>query len=147
MTQRLVERREYTRLVVDIEAVLGQPDGARYAGRVRDISFAGAYLDCDDASQEEEAVPVRGCVLSLLVDGRPAPVRLRCTIVDRQGGRVGLRFTGAEESDFTVLREYLLSQSSDPDALIREIRDMPNPVFAPPLPRFANWLSQLVLRT
>ena len=146
MTRSLMERREYTRLVVDIEAVLGQPDGTCYPGRVRDISFAGAYLDCDDASQGDEAAPMRGCVLSLLVDGRPAPIRLRCIVVDRQGGRVGLRFTGAEESDFTVLREYLLSQSDDPDALTREIRDMPNPVFAPPLPRFANWLSQLVLR-
>ena len=40
----------------------------------------------------------------------------------------------------------LLGQSADPEALIREIRDTPNPVFAMPLPRFASWLSQLLRR-
>ena len=147
MTQALVERREYSRLAVDTAADLVRPDGVRHAGRVRDISFAGAHLDCAAASDPPVGNTLRGCVLSLHISGRTRPVQLRCMMVDRQGERVGLRFTGAEEGDYAALREFLLSQSADPEALIREIRDMPNPVFASPLPRFATWLSQLLRRS
>ena len=146
MTQALVERREYSRLTVDIAAELVRPDGVRHAGRVRDISFAGAYLECVPTADLPAGETLRGCVLSLHVSGRTWPVQLRCMIVDRQGERVGLRFTGAEEGDYAALREFLLGQSADPEALIREIRDTPNPVFAMPLPRFASWLSQLLRR-
>jgi PilZ domain len=146
LTKNFPERREYSRLTVDIPAELAQADGLHHAGRVRDISFAGAYLDCATASASPGPLPLRGCKLSLQLAGRDQPVRLGCMLLDRQGTRLGLRFSGAQEEDFFALRQFLLSLSPDPEAMVREISDMPNPVFSQPLPRFTAWLSQLMKR-
>lgn len=141
----MTERREYTRVRCTAESVLQLPDGATLQGVTRDLSLGGAHMDCAEAPA---AAPPGGgapaCTLMLSIPGRDAtlPVALRCDLVYLEGGRAGLRFTGAEAADFERFRDFLLALADDPQALEQEMRHYPNPVFArgPALPA---WVRRL----
>lgn len=144
-----MERREYTRLTVALTASLRAPDGQQTFGIARDISFGGVYLEAGDPAAVAAELPVRGCELTLRLGsatGAPAVV-IQCDLVDLGGSRLGLRFTGASEADFELLRDHLLTLAPDPAALRREFEEMPNLAFtAPLLPSFQRWLERMLAR-
>lgn len=142
-----MERREYTRLTVDLDSTLRWPDGRMASGRIRDISFGGAYLElAAPPLAAAAALPVRGCTLMLRLPA--SEVTVQGDVVDLAGPRLGLRFTGAEEAEFARLRDYLLASAPDPDALRREVEQSPNPAFSPPLklPSFQHWIERMRAR-
>lgn len=146
-----MERREYTRISCQVSAVLHLPDDQRQVGVVRDISFGGAYLDCDrkEACRPTDA-PSNICTLELHInDGRvTTAVRVRCQVVETQRHRVGLRFTGADPEDYEHLRRFLLRNAEDSAALLEEMRVFPNPAFSEEfhLPGFSHWLKRMLVR-
>lgn len=145
------ERREYTRIEVELPSVLCWPDGTVSSGVVRDLSFGGAYLvRATGPAPAEDGLPVRGCQIEMefaLSGAKPVVARIGCDLVDLEARRLGLRFTGAEESEYERLRQGLIALAPDPDALVRELEEMPNPAFAVPLlPSFRTWLTRMLAR-
>lgn len=147
-----MERREYTRITTELSSRVSLPGGAQFTGTTRDLSFGGAYMDCDaPPGIAPEALPQpEECVLTLgwEIEGRPVSVAIRAHLVELTGPRAGLRFCGAEQADYEHLRGYLLQHAPDYDALLREIQDFPNPAFPAqgPLPAFADWLGRMLER-
>ena len=146
-----MERREYTRISCQVDAVLFLPNDQRQQGMVRDISFGGAYLDCNrrDSCRPSEG-PSNICTLELRIsDARGSgPVRIRCQVVEVLDHRVGIRFTGADAPDYEQLRRFLLRNAENSAALLEEMRVFPNPAFSEEfhLPGFTHWLKRMLER-
>ncbi len=146
-----MERREYTRIACHVDAVLHLPGEARQHGLVRDISFGGAYLECDrqEACQSGDG-PSSTCTLEMRITDTPQPTRarIRCQVVEVAPRRVGLRFTGADAGDYEHLRRFLLHGAEDPAALLEEMQVFPNPAFSDEfhLPGFSHWLKRMLER-
>ncbi len=143
------ERRGYTRIACDVSAELRLPDGTVHTGTVRDISFGGAYLDCDQpasvAVQQRAELGDCDLRLSLSVEGQVRPAHIKCLVIESIECRVGLRFTGSNPDEYQHFRAFLLAHAEDPDALRREIQFFPNPAFPmePAWPAFTDWLKRL----
>ena len=144
-----MERRGYTRITCEIPAELKLSHGGSHAGIVRDISFGGAYLDCDQPAaitpKQIAEMGECGLHLSLPVAGETRPVHLKCLIIEVAECRAGLRFTGSNPDEYEHFRAFLLAHAEDPEALRREIQFFPNPVFPmePAWPAFSDWLKRL----
>jgi hypothetical protein len=151
-----MDQREYTRIECDLPASLLREDAPPLAGRVRDISFAGAHLEVPGPPAEMDLGP--GCRLELVLPEAPGPAsgqapgarrtEIDCWLVYVEGRRVGLRFTGAEEEGYQRLRAFLLSRAPDPDRLREEVAAFPNPVFPypPDFPRLPEWIERILGR-
>lgn len=149
----ITERREYTRIQCAATSLLRFPDGSDLSGLTRDVSFGGAHVDC--ASPPESIQPSTRssyvpCTLVLHPDGGDdsLPITLHCHLMYLEGLRAGLRFTGAEEADFTRFRTFLLDHAEDPEVLLEEMRVFPNPAFTRDLglPAFGHWIRRLLHR-
>ena len=120
-----MDRREYTRIVTKVVSTLRLPNGDVYEGVIKDLSFGGAYLDCeapiklgpDDLPQDQESV----LELSLPDDDYTVLVPMRCRVVGVMSRRVGLCWTGADPEAYRAFREFMLKNAVDPEDLREEI--------------------------
>ncbi len=138
------ERREYTRISVNLPARLSTRSGATAAGTLRDISFGGTYFDATDADlngltrvTRQHRRLVLSCRLPMGHDW--VTVVLRCRLVDVIGlTRVGLQFVDTRWDDFVNLRQFLLTVAPDPEKLTIEIKRYPG--WASYRLRLRHWL-------
>lgn len=112
-----------------------------------DLSFAGAYFECNEPIRIEPGNSFRGtdCVLQLTLqlDGNAMYADIRCQFVGADRRRARLRFTGADRDAYQHLRTFMLENASDPEKLAREVRLYPNPAFPREAkgPSFTEWVK------
>jgi hypothetical protein len=144
-----MERREYTRVATEIPAELRLSSGEVYTGIVRDMSFGGAYLDCDVPIllAEEKLPQTRDSVLILKFNQseKQVYVDMRCCLVGVEECRAGLRWSGADKEPYQLFRDFMMRSASDPEKLWQEICQYPKSGFPRERrgPTFMDWLKRL----
>lgn len=147
-----MERREYTRIKTEIRSELHLCTGDVITGVTRDLSFGGAYLDCDEpiGFDREREIEDKDCRLfmQLNLNGDKREAKMVCHVVGSDKTRAGLRFIKADLDDYHLFRDFMLANTNDPEKLKEEIYRCPNKGFPAESqkPTLKEWLKRIFHR-
>lgn len=110
--------REFTRVPSSLDVDLKTVDGLEITGRIQNLSLAGLFIETDSAPP----VGVE-CSVVLHLGGRGSGVAVRaCGRITRADERgAGMRFEEVNYDAMDHLRQLLLYNAVDPDAVDAEI--------------------------
>jgi hypothetical protein len=129
-----MERREYTRIATEMPAELRLPTGECFDGCLRDMSFGGAYFDCEvplllGEDELGRAAKEAHLVFGFEESGKRVSVDLDCYLVGAEESRVGLCWSGAKGEAYALFRDFMLRSARDPEKLQQEICRYPKSGF------------------
>lgn len=121
-----MERRKNERLPIEMNAEVYLPEkGKKLSGEIVNISFGGALVALTSAAAEvEEGVHA---VVSIILQKKPLEtiIRIWSQAVHVGAESVGFNFIHINLEDFAHFKEMMLLNSSNPEALMEELRSAP----------------------
>ena len=125
MTEHVpIENRKHTRVTTELEAELTLEDKAHYRGKIKNISFSGAYLFCHNPS---DITPGSTGQLSIILQSSPhqSTIEFACKIVRTDESGTGLKFISIDLAGYQQFRNMMIYNSADPDRLMDELGKIP----------------------
>lgn len=113
------ERRHFTRIPIDCEAVLRCHDGDELRTTLQDVSLKGALLNRPDDYSGHTGEP---CVLELLLG--ETTVSMQGCIVHSDANQIGFRCDHIDLDSITHLKRLVELNLGDEDALGRELHEL-----------------------
>lgn len=118
------DRRKNTRISLELEAELQLSGQSAYAGKTRNISFSGVYLQCMNSAN----IPVGETgLLKLYLQAGPVPhaITIRSQVVRTDEAGAGIRFIHIDIEGYQQLKNLMAYNSPDPDTLLAELKKHP----------------------
>jgi hypothetical protein len=114
-------KREFTRVPIQLDVELSSPQPANDACQVKDVSLKGIYLLCDNP------LPIGSdCRVALLLGGGETPIRIEVggKVARADTGGMGLEITEIVGVDsFEHLQNLVLYNASDTEQVEQEFHD------------------------
>ncbi len=114
-------RRLFTRIPFEVEAVLGVVGGEQHACTLVDISLKGALVERTLPWGLALGTP---CTLSIRLAGADATIDMSGAVAHLEAARLGMRCTEIDLDSMTALRRLVELNLGDEAALTREIHSM-----------------------
>jgi len=116
------EKRRFTRVPFRVSAEIMVHDFSYRAEEILNLSVGGCLLPV-----EADLAPGTGCHLKIIMAGTTSElsIRVKGEIVRSGAGAVAVKFTGIDPDSLFHLQNIIRYNSSDPDAVEREILDHP----------------------
>lgn len=119
-----IDKRKHQRLPIAVAATINMGNSETYRGTTRNISFNGAYINCDQDKLPEVGA---SCIvtLSLQEGSDPVTINFKARVKHFKGVNVGLEFQAIYAEDYNDFVYLMVNNSPDPDALLEEISRNP----------------------
>ncbi len=110
-------RREFTRVRLAVGVEVDKPGQPKIAGRGRDLSVKGVYVEC-----RRPLPPSTPCEVTIVLSGTPEPMQVHVTgrVVYAEPKGMGIEFVEVDVDSFIHLRNLILYNSVDTDQVERE---------------------------
>lgn len=130
-------RREFTRVEVEVPVKIAGEDGAVCAATLVDIGMKGLLVQCPPASDIEDP-----CFLTINANGS-GTIHARGSIIRTVEGRMAIQFTHVEEDDYESLYLLIAKNARDSEEVRNEVT-----TYKGLSPYISNWsrLSQVARR-
>ncbi|WP_455376353.1 PilZ domain-containing protein [Kaarinaea lacus] len=120
----IVDKRKHQRLQIAVAARISVGDSTRYEGTTKNISFSGAYINCNQGKIPEIGT---SCIVTLtLQEGdEPVTIKFKARVKHQKISSVGLEFQAIFAEDYNDFVYLMVNNSPDPDGLLEEISRHP----------------------
>lgn len=119
-----IDKRKHQRLEIGLGAIISVGDSVMYNGTTINISFSGAYVECEQDNVPETDT---SCLvtLSLQEGAEPMTIKFKARVKHLKGSKIGLEFQAIFAEDYNDFVYLMVNNSPDPDGLLAEISQNP----------------------
>ena len=108
-------RREFTRVRIQLDAEISADDKASINGVAKDLSLNGVYIPCTGT------LPIdTECSIGLFLDGRDIRLEVTGKVTRQDEDGMAIEFTGVPLDDLEHLRNLIRFNAEDPNAVEEE---------------------------
>jgi hypothetical protein len=108
-------RREFTRVRIQLDAEISADDKASINGVAEDLSLNGVYIPSSGK------LPIgTECTIALFLDGRDVRLEVMGKVTRQNDGGMAIEFTGVPLDDLEHLRNLIRFNADDPNAVEEE---------------------------
>jgi hypothetical protein len=108
-------RREFTRVRIQLDAEISADDKASINGVAEDLSLNGVYIPSSGK------LPIgTECTIALFLDGRDVRLEVLGKVTRQNDGGMAIEFTGVPLDDLEHLRNLIRFNADDPNAVEEE---------------------------
>ena len=105
-------RREFTRVRIQLDAEISADDKASIGGVAKDLSLNGVYIP------SSSTLPIgTECTIALFLDGRDVRLEVLGKVTRQSDGGMAIEFTGVPLDDLEHLRNLIRFNADDPYAV------------------------------
>ena len=109
------ERREFTRVRINLEVEVNSDDKTSISGVAQDLSLNGCYFPC--TGRLPEGTP---CKIEVFLDNREIKIEVHGKVSRVTGDGMAVEFTGVPLDDLEHLRNLIRFNADDPNAVQEE---------------------------